>query len=92
MAIQDMKITSRSTPPGGASFDMTLSIYNDVGTKRYDTEETFREALFAFTKNVTSDGFTNTLKLLAEAANGAIITEAQLTDEGREAFDIKDNE
>jgi hypothetical protein len=90
MAIQHMKITSRSTPPGGAPFDMTLSIYDEVGTKRYDTEETFREAIFAFTKNVNPDGFTNTLKLLAES--GSIITQAQLTDEGRKAFGIKDNE
>jgi hypothetical protein len=31
MAQHHMKITSRSTPPGGAPFDITLSIYDDVG-------------------------------------------------------------
>ena len=85
MAQQNMKITSRSTPPGGAPFDITLSIYDDVGAMRFDTEEAFREAFLTFTQ-ATEQGCNYTLGLLAEW--GWVIVDARLTEAGRKAFGV----
>jgi hypothetical protein len=84
-----MKITSRSTPPGGAPFDMTLSIYDEVGNKRFDTEEAFREALLTYTK-ATPAGIENTLKMLTEQS--FIICEAHLNEAGRKLFGLEHGE
>ena len=91
MSQHHMKITSGSTPPGGAPFYITLSIYDGVGTKTYDTQETFKEALLEFTQT-TPESFVNTLEMLRSNEKGWIIVEARLTGAGRKAFGVKDDE
>jgi hypothetical protein len=88
MATQYMKISSRSTPPGGAPFDLSLDIFSDLGQHRYDTEETFREALLTLTQ-ATEAGCNYTLGILKENEKGWVIVDARLTDAGRKAFGIE---
>jgi hypothetical protein len=79
----DMRITSRSMPPGQAPFDVTLSIHDEAGTTRYQSKDELKMDLFKYTQT-TKAGFENTLQLLEERQT--IVCKAVLSEVGYKHF------
>jgi hypothetical protein len=79
MEKHNMRITSGSAPPSNEPYFVSLSPYDEVGTKRYETKEEFAEALIHCVKGTTRAGVDNVIKQLAE--KGSIVVQVELTEE-----------
>jgi hypothetical protein len=75
-----IRISSGSTPPGQEPYFVSLSPYDEVGKKRYETEEDLRDALTHCVKGTTTQaGIDDVIKQIAQ--KGSIVVEAELTQE-----------
>jgi hypothetical protein len=83
MALLDMMITSRSEPKGTAPFDVTLSIRDEVSTKRYYSQSDLENDLLQHAQAIEG-GITETFKQIAD--RGYIVCKVELSLDGERCF------